>query len=202
MRYTAIYVCFLSLLALAGCGTGSPSNQPATIAAMPTTTPEAATTAETPATADDVSATPSVAVTATIPTREPAETEAALADVLSVDVSGSPGNYQFAVEVSSPDQGCEQYANWWEVLGEDGTLLHRRILAHSHVNEQPFVRSSGPIDIQPDTRVIVRAHMFPGGYGGTALQGSVAAGFAAVELPPDFAAAVADEPPQPSGCAF
>jgi len=126
-----------------------------------------------------------------------------LADVLSVRASGEPGAYQFAVEVSSPDTGCDQYADWWEVLSEDGQLLYRRVLDHSHVNEQPFVRSGGPVAIEADVVLWVRAHMnTAGGYGGKALKGSVEKGFEKADLDADFAAGVASEPPLPDGCAF
>ena len=57
------------------------------------------------------------------------------ASVVSVSVSGNTNNYNFSVGVSSPDTGCNQYANWWEVITEEGTLLYRRILGHSHVSE-------------------------------------------------------------------
>ena len=126
-----------------------------------------------------------------------------VADVLALESSGDPGAYTFAVTVKSPDLGCEQYANWWEVLSEDGALIHRRILGHSHVDEQPFTRSSGPIDLDPDTTVIVRAHLYPGGYGGLALIGSVNDGFSQHPgLETEFAAAIEDVDPQPDGCAF
>ena len=125
-----------------------------------------------------------------------------LADVLSVAVSGAENAYQFSVEIRSPDTGCEQYADWWEVITEDGKLVYRRILAHSHVNEQPFKRSGGPVTIQEDTVVIVRAHMHLDGYGGTAFQGSVGDGFEAIQLEPDFAADLAESEPLPSGCGF
>ena len=88
------------------------------------------------------------------------------------------------------------------MLTEDGTLLYRRILAHSHVDEQPFVRSGGPVDIAPDTVVLVRAHMHPGGYGGQAMKGSAAVGFEMVSVAADFAVDVEVLEPQPSGCAF
>jgi hypothetical protein len=122
--------------------------------------------------------------------------------VFSVDVSGSENAYQFAVAIRSPDTGCEQYADWWEVVSPDGDLLYRRILLHSHVNEQPFKRSGGPVAIGSDTVVIVRAHMHPHGYGGLALQGSVAGGFNAVQLEPDFAAGLEQLEPLPTGCNF
>ena len=127
---------------------------------------------------------------------------AVAADVVSVEVSGEPGAYTLAVGVSSPDTGCDQYADWWEVVSEDGELLYRRILTHSHVDEQPFVRSGGPLAIQPDRVVWVRAHMHPRGYGGTSWRGSVDGGFAAEGLASGFAAAVAQQQPLPDGCRF
>lgn len=125
-----------------------------------------------------------------------------VADVVALKVTGEPNAYQFSVGVESPDTGCEQYADWWEVLSEDGRLLYRRVLDHSHVDEQPFVRSGGPVPIDADTIVWVRAHMHPTGYGGKALKGTVQTGFQTAELSIDFAAGVEAEPPQPSGCAF
>ncbi len=125
-----------------------------------------------------------------------------VADVLSVTVAGEPNSYRFSVEVASPDTGCEQYADWWEVVTDDGTLVYRRILAHSHVEEQPFIRSGGPVAIPAETVVIIRAHMQPGGYGGNALKGRVLDGFNNLELAGDFAADVETTPPQPSECAF
>jgi hypothetical protein len=125
-----------------------------------------------------------------------------VADVISVDVSGNEGAYQFSIGISSPDTGCDQYADWWEVITVDGELIYRRILLHSHVNEQPFVRSGGPVSIAPDTEVIVRAHMNTGGYGGSAFRGTVLSGFGEVELAPNFAANLSETPPLPDGCAF
>ena len=127
---------------------------------------------------------------------------ATLADVISVDVSGEPGAYQFTVGVRSPDEGCDQYADWWEVLTEEGELIYRRILAHSHVDEQPFRRSGGSIPVNAETVLIVRAHMHPTGYGGAAMKGSVQAGFEPMVLPSDFAASLEETPPLPEDCAF
>jgi hypothetical protein len=124
------------------------------------------------------------------------------ADVVSVEVTGSPNAYQFSVGIASPDEGCHQYADWWEVLSEEGELVYRRILTHSHVNEQPFVRSGGPVTIGADTVVVVRAHLHPGGYGGRVMRGTVQSGFEEVELGSDFAAEVESAPPQPTECAF
>jgi len=124
------------------------------------------------------------------------------ADVRSVRVSGEPGTYQFAVEIASPDTGCEQFADWWEVVSEDGQLLYRRILLHSHVDEQPFIRSGGPVDIAADAVVYVRAHMNTSGYGGTVVQGTVQDGFKPVEVETGFGSDLERIPPQPEDCAF
>lgn len=132
----------------------------------------------------------------------PAAPASPLADVVSVAATGEAGAYTFAVGVQSPDTGCGLYADWWEVLGEDGALLYRRVLTHSHPDEQPFVRSGGPVAVAADTPVWVRAHLAPGGYGGAAMSGSVQAGFAAATLAADFAAGVETQAPLPDGCAF
>ncbi len=123
-----------------------------------------------------------------------------VADIVSVSTSGEPGNYQFAVGIESPDIDCSQYANWWEVVTTDGDLLYRRILGHSHPTEQPFVRSGGPVEISEADEVIVRAHMHPAGYGGIVYRGSVAGGFEATTLAEDFATALSEQDPLPSGC--
>lgn len=137
------------------------------------------------------------------PTREiPVMTDSELADVLEVQATGAPSAYQFEVKVSGPDTGCDQYADWWEVLSEDGQLIYRRVLLHSHVGEQPFTRSGGPVQIAEDTVVFVRAHMNTSGYGGSALKGSVAVGFEPVQLEADFAPDVESQPPLPEDCAF
>jgi len=124
------------------------------------------------------------------------------ADVLSVKVTGQSNSFQFEVEVSSPDTGCGQYADWWEVLGEDGGLIYRRVLLHSHVSEQPFIRSGGPVNISPDTVVYIRAHMSTTGYDGQALKGSVSDGFEPFALQSDFAIEVESQLPLPEDCAF
>ena len=123
-------------------------------------------------------------------------------DVLAVRAVGEPNAYEIAVEVASPDTGCDQYIDWWEVVSDDGKLIYRRTLLHSHVNEQPFTRSGGPVPIEADAVVIVRAHIYPGGYGGRAMRGSVGSGFDAWESGVDFAFDLEKAPPQPPDCGF
>ena len=134
------------------------------------------------------------------PEPDPPAAESGLADIVSVSVSGQQNSYQFAVGISSPDEDCDQYANWWEIVSPDSSLIYRRILAHSHPTEQPFVRSGGPVEIGPNDTVIIRAHMHPGGYGGVVYEGSVSAGFEAMQKPADFAAELSEKAPLPTVC--
>jgi hypothetical protein len=128
--------------------------------------------------------------------------DTAKANVTAVGVTGNPGAYQFTVTVLSPDKGCKQYADWWEVLTEDGKLIYRRVLLHSHVDEQPFSRSGGPVMIGADTVVWVRAHMHSGGYGGRVMKGTSKGGFKEAPLLADFARGLGQQPPLPTECAF
>jgi hypothetical protein len=124
------------------------------------------------------------------------------ADVHKVSVTGQAGQFTFAVTIASPDTGCDQFADWWEVISEDGKLLYRRILLHSHVNEQPFTRTGGIVDIEAEKIVYVRAHMNNTGYGGKIMKGSVETGFKSMEMPTDFALGLEKQAPLPEGCDF
>jgi len=130
------------------------------------------------------------------------EMETTLAKVTEVTVSGNSGNYTFNVTIESPDTGCDQYADWWEVFTPNGELRYRRILAHSHVNEQPFTRSGGPVPIMENTEVIVRAHMNNLSYGTQVFRGTVDSGFEVDSLSTDFAIQLETTEPLPTDCAF
>lgn len=126
----------------------------------------------------------------------------AQARVTQVQTQGEPQDYRFRVTIESPDTGCDRYADWWEVITPEGELIYRRILAHSHVEEQPFTRSGGAVAIDPQQTVIVRAHLHPDGYGDQGMEGTVEAGFISVELSPELGVDLAQQPPLPSGCTF
>lgn len=141
------------------------------------------------------------------------DAEGAYAHVTAVSTSGSDGAYTFSVSVESADIDCTQYADFWEVLSEDGALLYRRILEHSHTDANgttdadapgnTFTRDGGPVAIDSTRVVIVRAHMNTSGYNGRAMRGSVDAGFeVAHDIDAGFAADVEDEMPLPTGCLF
>ncbi len=124
------------------------------------------------------------------------------AKITAIDYSGDANNYTFSVTIESPDTGCDQYADWWEVFTPDSTLIYRRILGHSHVDEQPFTRSGGSVNIGSEDFVYVRAHMNNLGYGSQVFSGSISDGFAQDSLSVNYAAALVSEAPLPTDCAF
>lgn len=123
------------------------------------------------------------------------------ASVVSVTVSQVGDSYTFNVGVLSPDTGCDQYADWWEVISEDGLLIYRRILAHSHVQEQPFVRS-GSFTLLPTQEVMIRVHMNTTGYSTKGYKGSITNGFSEYMISDGFANGLATQSPLPNGCTF
>lgn len=48
---------------------------------------------------------------------------------------------QVSVTILHGDTGWDHYADGWRIEDADGQVLGTRILAHPHVNEQPFTRS-------------------------------------------------------------
>jgi len=105
-------------------------------------------------------------------------------------------------QTTSPDTGCEQYADWWEVLTKDSVLVYRRILTHSHVDEQPFTRSGGIVNVGADDSIFVRAHMNNLGYGTQVFSGTVRANLELDSLPITFGVLLSEMEPLPNDCAF
>jgi hypothetical protein len=110
-----------------------------------------------------------------MPSPTPTAGGKANADVLYVKaVQTADGTWTFHVTVRHPDTGWDDYADGWDVLLPDDTVLKpdpdspfTRLLLHPHVNEQPFTRSQSDIVIPPGvTQVRVRAHDLADGYGG------------------------------------
>jgi hypothetical protein len=89
-------------------------------------------------------------------------------------VQADDGTWTFHVTVEHPDTGWEDYADGWDVVTPDGTVLKpnpddpfTRLLLHPHENEQPFTRSQRDIEIPEGvTEVRVRAHDIVDGFGG------------------------------------
>ena len=76
-------------------------------------------------------------------------------------------SFRFDVTVRHADEGWKHYADKWDVLAPDGTVLGTRTLYHPHVDEQPFTRSLSGVTIPGGVReVTIRAHDSKHGYGG------------------------------------
>ncbi len=76
------------------------------------------------------------------------------------------GRFQINATVSHADTGWDHYADRWDVLTPDGTLLGARELAHPHVNEQPFTRSVTLTIPEGITTITLRANDSVHGLGG------------------------------------
>lgn len=89
-------------------------------------------------------------------------------DVIGVKVLYQGKNlFVFSVTVAHHDTGWKHYADKWDVIAPDGSILATRILHHPHENEQPFTRSLRNVKIPPGIKhVIIRAHDSVHGYGG------------------------------------
>ncbi len=90
------------------------------------------------------------------------------ADVMAADVTKSgPNTYNFSVTVGHNDGGWNHYADRWDVVAPDGSILGIRTLYHPHVNEQPFTRSLAGVKIPKNINsVTIRAHCSVHDYGG------------------------------------
>ncbi len=113
---------------------------------------------------------------AVAPTPTPAESgNKANADVIFVKAAPSGAQrWTFSVTVSHPDTGWDDYADGWDVVLPDGSVIKpnpdapfTRLLLHPHTGEQPFTRSQSNIQIPADVSVVtVRAHDWVDGWGG------------------------------------
>lgn len=89
------------------------------------------------------------------------------ADVLEVRAERTGDSWRFTVTVAHADAGWDHYADRWDVLAPDGSILGSRVLLHPHDSEQPFTRSLGGVAIPAGIdRVTIRAHDKIHGLGG------------------------------------
>jgi hypothetical protein len=93
------------------------------------------------------------------------------ADVIAAKVVKTGATYAFEVTIKSNDTGWDYYADAFEVLSPDGTVLGTRVLLHPHDDEQPFTRDLTDVAIPAGiTTVTIRARHKPAGYNGTTLK--------------------------------
>ena len=80
------------------------------------------------------------------------------------------GTYRFSVTLRHADTGWDHYADKWDVVAPDGTVLGTRVLLHPHEDEQPFTRSLSGVRVPKGVkRVTIRAHDKVHGYAGRTL---------------------------------
>jgi len=77
------------------------------------------------------------------------------AKVVNVTSSKTGPTWTFNVTIAHGDTGWDHYADGWGVYLPDGTELGYRILAHPHVNEQPFTRSLRGVKIPQGTSTVI-----------------------------------------------
>ncbi len=102
----------------------------------------------------------------------PGTVRAGEADVVAVEAVSEEGSgsWRFHVTVAHGDSGWDHYADKWDVVAPDGSVLGTRVLLHPHEAEQPFTRSLGGVKIPAGTRTVtLRAHDSEHGYGGQEL---------------------------------
>ena len=93
------------------------------------------------------------------------------ADVVAATLTAAgDGTWRVEVTVAHADEGWDHYADAWEVIAPDGTVLGTRTLLHPHETEQPFTRSlSGVVIPAGVPEVTIRARDNVHGYGGREL---------------------------------
>ena len=102
---------------------------------------------------------------------------AGCADVVAATIDSTGNTYRVSATILSADAGWDKYADAWEVRGPDGTILGTRILAHPHVDEQPFTRSLDDVGIPAGvTQVEIAARDSMAGFCGDTLSIAVPGG--------------------------
>jgi len=83
--------------------------------------------------------------------------EAAVLD--ATVIANANGTYGVSASIFHKDEGWSHYADKFDVLTPNGKVIGTRVLYHPHVNEQPFTRTLGSVQVPVGvTEIIVRAH--------------------------------------------
>lgn len=87
-------------------------------------------------------------------------------EIVDAVAERSGDTWRFSVTLRHDDTGWDDYADGWRVVTEDGTELGFRELLHPHVNEQPFTRSLGGVQIPEGvSTVFIEARTNTDGWG-------------------------------------
>ena len=76
-------------------------------------------------------------------------------EIVNVTTTQTGDTWRFDVTLRHDDTGWDHYADGWRVQLSDGTVIGTRVLAHPHVNEQPFTRSLSGVEIPEGTPQIL-----------------------------------------------
>jgi len=80
-------------------------------------------------------------------------------DIVKAKARQQGSGWYFTVTLKHADTGWEHYADAWRVVTEDGKILGERTLHHPHVDEQPFTRGLGDVQIPAEIKkVYIEAH--------------------------------------------
>lgn len=75
-------------------------------------------------------------------------------EIVAAEATPGDSGWRFSVTLRHADTGWDHYADAWRVVGPDGAVYGVRVLAHPHVNEQPFTRSLSGVAIPAGVRVV------------------------------------------------
>lgn len=76
-------------------------------------------------------------------------------EIEMVEMTATGKTWRASVTLEHEDSGWDHYADAWRLVDKDGNELGIRILAHPHVDEQPFTRSLGGIKIPEEVPIII-----------------------------------------------
>ncbi|VAW78551.1 hypothetical protein MNBD_GAMMA12-3409 [hydrothermal vent metagenome] len=76
-------------------------------------------------------------------------------EIRKVVMQKTGSGWVFEVTLKHDDTGWKHYANAWRVLAEGGKVIKTRVLAHPHVNEQPFTRGLGGVLIPKGSKLVI-----------------------------------------------
>ena len=80
-------------------------------------------------------------------------------EIVNVVLTKNSGMWRADVTLNHADTGWKHYADAWRLVDKKGNEISKRTLYHPHVNEQPFTRSLGSIQIPKDNKIIfIEAH--------------------------------------------